>query len=132
MMKKTTKKLLAVGVLLCIMAAFVAIYAATRPETAAGEKEITVEVAHGNGTTAEFTYQTNAEYLGALLLEEGLIEGEEGAYGLYIKVVDGERADYDLDGAYWAFYQGEEYAAQGIDQTPVYDGDTFKLVYTYG
>lgn len=132
MMKKTTKKLLAVGVLLCVMAAFAAIYAATRPETAAGEKEITVEVTHSDGVIAEFTYQTNAEYLGVLLLEEGLIEGEAGAYGLYIKVVDGERADYDLDGAYWAFYQGEEYAAQGIDQTPVYDGDTFKLVYTYG
>ena len=132
MMKKTTKKLLAVGVLLCVRAAFAAIYAATRPETAAGEKEITVEVTHSDGVIVEFTYQTNAEYLGALLLEEGLIEGEAGAYGLYIKVVDGERADYDLDGAYWAFYQGEEYAAQGIDQTPVYDGDTFKLVYTYG
>ena len=131
-MKKVTKKLLAVGVLLCVMAAFLVIYAATRPETVTGGKKFTVEAIHSDGMTAEFTYQTDAEYLGAFLLEEGLIEGEEGAYGLYIKVVDGERADYDLDGAYWAFYQGEEYAAQGIDQTPIYDGDTFKLVYTCG
>lgn len=131
-MKNTTKTLLAAGALLCVVAAFAALYAVTRPETAAGEKKITVEVIHSDGTTAEFTYQTDAEYLGALLLEKGLIEGEEGAYGLYIKVVDGEQADYDLEGAYWAFYQGEEYAAQGIDQTPIYDEDTFKLVYTYG
>ena len=131
-MKKNTKKRLAVGVLLLVMAAFAAIYAAARPETPAGEKQITVEVVHSDGAVVDFTYQTDAEYLGDVLLEDGLIEGEESAYGLYIKVVDGERADYDLDGAYWAFYQGEEYAAQGIDQTPIYDGDAFRLVYTYG
>lgn len=131
-MKKNTKKRLAVGVLLLVMAAFVVIYAATRPETAAGEKQITVEVVHSDGAAVEFTYQTDAEYLGEVLLADGLIEGEMDTYGLYIKVVDGERADYDLDGAYWAFYQGEEYAAQGIDQTPIYDGDAFRLVYTYG
>lgn len=131
-MKKNTKKRLAVGVLLLVMAAFVVIYAATRPETAAGEKQITVAVVHSDGAAVEFTYQTDAEYLGEVLLADGLIEGETDTYGLYIKVVDGERADYDLDGAYWAFYQGEEYAAQGIDQTPIYDGDAFRLVYTYG
>ncbi len=131
-MKKNMKKLLAVGTLLCVMASFLAVHMATRPETVAGEKEITVEVVHGDGATAAFSYQTDAEYLAEVLLEDGLIQGEESSYGLYIKVVDGERADYDLDGAYWAFYEGEEYAAQGIDQTPVYDGDTFKLVYTHG
>ena len=131
-MKKHTKKLLAVGILLCVVAVFAVIYGLTRPETAIGSKEITVEVVHGDGAVAEFAYQTDAEYLGEVLIEDGLIEGEEGAYGLYIKVVDGERADYDADGAYWAFYQGEEYATQGIDQTPIYDGDSFRLVYTYG
>ena len=49
-----------------------------------------------------------------------------------ISTVDGELADWNVDQGYWAVYEGEEYAMQGIDQTPVYDGSTFKLVYTIG
>ena len=46
--------------------------------------------------------------------------------------MDGETADYDTDGAYWAFYQGGEYASLSVDQTPIQDGDAFSLVYTVG
>ena len=129
-MKK--KNLLAVGALLCVMALLAAVYLLSRPQTTAGEKEISVEVVHSDGETKEFSYRTDAEYLGDVLQAEGLIEGEKSAYGLYIKVVDGERADYELDGVFWAFYEGGESAAQGVDQTPVTDGGAYRLVYTYG
>lgn len=132
MSKSTMKKLAAVGILVCIMAVFAAVYAASRPETAAGAKRITVAVIHEDGTEKSFSYQTDAEYLGEVLEENGLIQGEQGAFGLYIQVVDGESAVYEEDGAYWAFYQDGEYAQQSVDLTPICDGDSFSLVYTYG
>ena len=51
---------------------------------------------------------------------------------MMINSVDGEKAVYEDDGAYWALFVGEEYAMQGIDLTPVNDGDTFRLEYTIG
>ena len=44
--------------------------------------------------------------------------------------VDGVQAIYNTDKAYWAVYEGEEYALQGIDTTPVVAGGIYKLVYT--
>ena len=131
-MKKNMKLILAVVALVVVVAVFVGVYVMTRPETAKGAKEITVEVVHGDGSEKEFVYNTDYEYLGEVILEEGLVEGEDGDYGLYIKVVDGEQADYTVDGAYWALYQNGEMAMQGADQTPIADGDTFSLVYTIG
>ena len=129
---KKRKQVLALGALVCLMAALMGLYGLTRPEPAAGSKTITVEVVHSNGTTRTLTYDTDEEYLGDVLLADGLIEGEEGPYGLYIKMVDGERADYDADKAYWSLYEGETYAAQGADQTVIEDGDCFRLEYTRG
>ncbi len=91
---------------------------------------ITVMVTHSNGITNSFQYDTAEEFVGSVLQKAGLIEGNDGPYGLEITVVDGEQAIYNTDGAYWALYEGEEYALQGIDATPVVDGGTYKLVYT--
>ena len=131
-MKKQWKKLLPVIAMLAIVVVFLAVYIGTRAETETGEKNIVVEVVHSDETSKEFRYTTDAEYLREVLEEDGLIEGEEGQFGMYIKVVDGERAVYEEDNAYWAFYQGDEYANQSVDLTPISDGDTFKLVYTHG
>lgn len=95
-----------------------------------GEKTFTVTVVHADGGSKEFKYTTEEEMVGAVLMEDGLIEGEEGQYGLYIKVVDGEKAVYEEDGAYWSFYIGEDYASTGVDMTPITDGAAYKLVYT--
>lgn len=132
-MKAQTKKLLIAAVaLLVLIGVFVGVWFATQPAAQEGAKTITVEVVHADESKKSFTYHTDEEYLGPVLQAEGLVEGEMGEFGLYIKVVDGEEADYDADGAYWAFYQGEEYAAQGVDTTPIQDGDAFSLVYTVG
>lgn len=95
-------------------------------------KHITVNVTHKDGSTKEFTYDTDEQYLGTVLKEAGLIEGEDGPYGMMISAVDGETADWNVDQSYWALYVGEEYAVTGIDQTPIHDGDSFSLVYTIG
>ena len=91
-----------------------------------------MEVVHGDGGSKTFEYRTDEEYLGAVLLAEGLLVGEDGPYGLYILEVDGERAVYEENGAYWSLEVNGEYAMQGADQTPVNDGDAFRLVYTLG
>ncbi len=91
-----------------------------------------MEVVHKDESTKTFTYHTDAEYLGEVILAEGLVKGAQGDYGLYITEVDGESAVYETDSAYWAFYQGGEYANQSVDQTPINDGDAFSLVYTIG
>ena len=131
-MKKNGKLIAAVAAVLVLTAAMAGLYGATRPESQAGSKTITVEVVHKDESTKEFIYQTDEDYLGEVLLTEGLIQGEEGPYGLYITTVDGEDAIYEADQSYWAFYQGEEYAVQGVDQTPIADGDEFSFVYTIG
>ncbi len=100
------------------------------PETQEGMKSFTLTVVHADGTSKDLELKSDAEYLGEFLQEEGIITGEEGQYGLYIKEVDGEKAVYEEDNAYWAFYEGEEYALQGIDLTPITDGAVYKLVYT--
>lgn len=131
-MKKNTKIIIAVVAVVALIAIFVGVYLGTRPAVSEGSKTITVEVVHKDESSKTFTYHTDAEFLGEVLVAEGLVEGEESEYGLMITVVDGEAAVYEEDGAYWAFYVGGEYASLGVDATPINDGDAFSLVYTIG
>lgn len=131
-MKKNTKLIIAVVVLVVVVAALLGVYAATRPETSQGSKAFTVEVVHADGSSKTLEYRTDEEYLGAVLQAEGLIKGEMGPYGLEIHEVDGERAIWAENGAYWAIFVNGEYGMNGVDTTPVNDGDAFKLEYTLG
>lgn len=131
-MKKNTKLIIAAAAIVAVLAILAGVWYFTRPKTSEGSKSITVEVVHKDESTKTFTYKTDEEYLGKLLQDEGLISGEDGDYGLYITEVDGEAAVYETDKAYWAFYQNGEYANQGIDLTPITDGDSYSLVYTVG
>ena len=58
-------------------------------------------------------------------MAEGIIEGEDGPYGLYVKTVNGITLDYDKDGLYWAFYENDEYALTGVDLTKITEGQTY-------
>lgn len=129
-MKKQTKLIIAVAVIVAVVVVMAGIYFATRPDTAQGAKTITVEVVHGDGSSKEFTYHTDSEYLGEVLLAEGLVAGDQGEFGLYILTVDGENAIFEESGAYWALYQNGEMTTTGADTTPIQDGDSFQLVYT--
>ena len=129
---KNKKLLVVVLALTLVMGAMFGLYMATRPETAAGAKTITVTVVHGDGSSKDFSYNTDEEYLGPVLLAENLVVGEMGPYGLVISAVDGEEAVWEVNGAYWALFVGDEYATTGADTTPVYDGSAFRLEYTIG
>ncbi|MBQ8748359.1 MAG: DUF4430 domain-containing protein [Oscillospiraceae bacterium] len=124
------KTILIAAVLLVLVAALVTVYFVTRPETTEGMKSFTVEIVHADGTSKKLEMKSDAEYLGEALDEKDLIEYEEGPYGKFILKADGEQAVFETDGAYWAFFVGEEYAMLGVDQTPIEEGKAYKLVYT--
>lgn len=97
----------------------------------AAAKTITLQVVHGDGGTKDFSISTGRETLGEALEDEGLIEGEESEYGLFVKTVDGETAD---DGAqeWWCLTKGGEMWSEGVDSTKLEDGDAFEFTLTVG
>ena len=123
------KLFLSVAALVLVVGLLLGLYFATRPQTQEGTKTFTVTVVHKDGSSKDFSYTSDEVFVGTVLQAEGLVEGEMAQYGLYIKKVDGEKAVYEEDGAYWGFYIGEDYAQTGIDQTPIEDGKVYKLVY---
>lgn len=130
--KKILALLLAFVMLLSLAACTQAPAQDETPETTttADKVSISVKVVHKDGSEKIFTYETDKEFLGDVLLDAELIEGNDGPYGLEITHVDGEQAIYDTDKAYWALYEGDQYALQGISTTPVVDGGEYALVYT--
>ena len=94
-----------------------------------GENMVKVTV-EAEGKSVTFTLYTDQADLGKALLEFDLVEGEEGAYGLYVKKVNGITADYDVDQSYWSFEKNGEMQMVGVSDTPIVDGEQFELVYT--
>ena len=96
-----------------------------------GSKTVIVEV-KVEDQSVTFTIHTDKDTVGAALMEHDLISGDEGAYGLYVKKVNGITADYDVDQSYWAFYINGEMAMTGVDGTEINEGDTYQLAYAKG
>ena len=130
-MKNKKMILIAVALIACV-AAMLGIFLATRPETVEGDKTITVTVVHKDGSEKVFTCATDEEYLGKVLVNENIVVGSYGEFGLYFDTADGEKADWNVDNGWWQVFVGEEAAITGADQIPIADGDSFKLVYTIG
>lgn len=100
-------------------------------DTVLGEGDTSIDVKVEAGEKAiTVTINTDAENLEDALVGVNLVEGEEGAYGLYIKTVNGILADYDVDQSYWAMYKDGEYLTTGANETVITSGDSFELVYT--
>ena len=91
----------------------------------------TVTVVHGDKTEKTFSYTAQGGMLGDVLEAEGLIESEGADDGMF-HTVDGEKADWNENQSYWAFYIGSDYAMTGIYATAIEDGAAYKLEYTIG
>lgn len=78
-----------------------------------------------DGKETLFEVHTDKTIVGEALQELGLIDGEEGDYGLYVLTVNGDTLDWDKDGLYWSFYMGEEYSLTGVDKTDIIPGATY-------
>lgn len=132
---KNKKLVIALVALVAVVGILLGVWFATRPDPEEGMKSFTVTVVHANGESKDFAYKSDAEYLGPVLLEEGLVVGEMGQYGLFIESVDGEEAVWEpgaSSGAYWSIYEGDTPAVTGADQVVLTDGGVYKLVYTVG
>ncbi len=99
-------------------------------EFGVGAKLLGIEVRVGEKSIV-FTIRTDAEFVGEALMENGLVEGSEGPFGLYISHVNGIKAVYEEDGAYWGFLDRDgELMSTGVDMTTFVDGDVYELRYT--
>lgn len=87
-----------------------------------GNTQFLFKVVTASGETKTFTVKTDKTIVGQALLDAGLIDGEDGQFGLYVKTVDGETLDYNKDGMYWSFYVGDDYAIKGVDMTEIEAG----------
>lgn len=133
-MKNKSSRKLIVGLiaLLVLIGVFAVIYNVFRPKPTEGSKSIIINVVNSEEKTTTYPIKTDAEYLRQAMEEaEGLtFSGTESEYGMMVDAVNGERADYMEDNAYWSFLVNGEYSNCGIDTQPVNDGDEFSIVYT--
>lgn len=98
-------------------------------ELGTGRLTVRVEVRAGDKSVT-FTVHTDRENLGDALMEYGLIAGTKESYGLYVKVVNGITADYDVDQSYWGFYRDGKMMTTGVDGAIISDGEHYELVYS--
>ena len=91
--------------------------------------QFTVIVTHKDKTEKIFLYECEGGMLGAFLEKQGLIIGSGD--GMF-HTVNGEKADWNENQSYWAFYVDNNYAVKGIYETPIENGKNYKLEYTIG
>jgi hypothetical protein len=125
-MKGNKKAVFAVAALAAAAALMLGIWYLATPQAQAGEKTVVVQVIHGDESSKDFTYRTDAENLGQVLVEENLVQGEDSATGLFVTTVDGETAQDSLR-QWWCVTKGGKWLDTGVDATPITDGDHFEL-----
>lgn len=145
--KFNLKKLFSLCLCILLVAAIAMLTTACTKNTSVTDGNTTTEIvaSYGQGKTAftlcvsdkegkelYYAVSTDKTTVGEALIELGLISGEEGPYGLYVKTVNGITLDYDKDGMYWAFYIGTEMAPTGVDMTNIVSGETYRLIATKG
>ena len=137
---QTTKKkgigklILGISILVVLIGLFVALWFVFGPKTTEGTKEVSLSVVYKDKSTKDYNTKTDALVLQDLmdeLKDEGFTySGNESEFGLMIDTINGIRADYTLDGAYWSFHVNGDYCSFGISQQPVNDGDKFEIICT--
>ena len=117
-------------ILLCLaLAVLVGLFCATRlvfmPEPVEGSKHIVFEVTGHEGPAKNFDIYTDAQTLADALMEEKLIDAEEGAYGLWVTGIFGETADSSKN-EYWMFYKDGMELSTGVSETYIADGEHYE------
>jgi len=138
-MKKQLKSLLA---LLLILTTMLALFACARVPAEGKWENATYrsDKSFGNGAKSvtvavvveeqrvTFTLKTDKETLADALLEHGLIEGEESAFGIYVKKVNGITADYNEDSTWWGVEQNGTLLPTGMSGILIEDGEHYDVV----
>ncbi|MCL1884703.1 MAG: DUF4430 domain-containing protein [Defluviitaleaceae bacterium] len=120
------------AIFLLILIAFAGCGGDSEAGGAQGETEFIFRATDREGNTTSWDISTSETTIGAALLEHGLIEGEESAFGLMVTVVNGIVADFSTDGSWWAFLIDGEMSPTGVDSTQVEAGRVYEFVFTEG
>ena len=93
-----------------------------------GKTTFTVEVTDAEGAKTSFTVKTDAENLGAALVEDKEIgvTGEDSDYGIFITTVDGEAASNE-EQTFWSISKDGVDLEVGADSQPIADGEHYEL-----
>lgn len=129
--KNTKKIILSIVALAAVIAVLLCVYQFTKKKTSAGSKTITIDVIHKDESVKTFTAKTEREFLGEVLADEKIVEGEDGPYGLFIKTADGETVD-DQNQEWWCLTKDGGQVNTSADQTPIADGEKYELTLTIG
>lgn len=101
------------------------VYGSAAEDIGKGDTKFFFRVTDSDGVDTLYRVYTDKKTVGEALQELNLIAGEESAYGLYVKTVNGITADYDKDKTYWGFYiyneetKSYDYALAGVDSTDI-------------
>lgn len=102
-----------------------------KEDTELGEGANTVKVeVKAEGKSVTLIVHSDKDNLADILTDNGLVEGDESEYGLYIKKVIGITADYDIDQSFWSLCKDGEMTATGASGITITDGDHYEFVYT--
>lgn len=125
-------------IIACIIAAVVVIAAVVGivvvKHKDAGKKHITIEVVNDKGEVKSYSVKTDKDTIQQVFDEtEGFTySGSEGPYGLMVDTVNGLKAVYETDQAYWGFKVNNNYCENGISTQKVEDNDVIRVEYTKG
>ncbi len=89
-----------------------------------GEKEIKINI-EAAGRTVVLTVKTDRDTLGSALFALGLLNDDT-----FFDTLNGIKADYNKDGAYWGFYKGDALADHGVNTERIAGGEEYRFVYT--
>lgn len=134
-MEKTQKSkkplIIAAIVFVVLIVAGIVIWQVAAPKGTQGAKAYTFTVVDAEGNETVHELRTDEEMLGAALMNEGLIEGSESEYGLFVTKVDGIEADSSKE-EWWCLTIDGEMSMTGVDSTPVEDGGKYEFTLTVG
>ena len=127
---KNKKTLIALIVLVVLVIGAFAVWKVNAPQGQTGDKTILVSVVVDT-ETSDFVIKTDAEFLRGALEQEGLVEGTESEYGLYVTTVNGVTAD-ESQQQWWCFTRSGGTLETGVDSTPIADGEHYEITLTTG
>ena len=105
---------------------------AVREDTTYGDGANTLSITVTMGEKSILlTIKTDAATVKDALLEHELIHGEQQAIGYMMTTLIGIAAEYEVNGAYWAFKQNGEFVMTGIDSTPITGDAAYEFVYSF-
>ena len=92
-----------------------------------GARTFRFEITDEDGNILAWIVRTNAKTLGEALDEHGFLERDDSGM---VSHVNGIRADFFEDGAYWALFIGDDWAMEGVDTLTIKEGVTYAFVFT--